>query len=51
MSEQEKRDMRDKILHGIALAFERLVEQKKREDGELVFSENGKIVRVRARDL
>ncbi|MCD8103304.1 MAG: hypothetical protein LUD76_04560 [Alistipes sp.] len=51
MSEQEKRDIRDKILNGIALAFERLVEQKKREDGELVFSENGKIVRVRARDL
>lgn len=51
MSEQEKRDLRTKILSGITLAFERLVEQKKREDAELVFSEDGKIVRIKARDL
>ena len=51
MSEQEKQEVRDKILAGIALAFERLVEQKKKDNAELAFSEDGRIVRVRARDL
>lgn len=51
MSDQEKKELRDRILCGISLAFERLVEQKKKEDAELVFSENGKIVRIKARDL
>ena len=51
MSDAEIKEIREKILKGIALAYERLVEQKKKDDGELVFSENGKIVRVKARDL
>jgi len=51
MDKKEIKEMREKILTGIALAYERLVEQKKKEDGVLVFSENGKIVEVKARDL
>ena len=35
----------------MTLAFERLLEKKAKEDGYLVFSENGKIVHVRAREL
>ena len=31
--------------------FQRLVNQKKKEDGELVFSRNGHIFRVKAVDL
>lgn len=33
------------------MSFSRLVEKTKKEDGELVISRNGKIVRVKARDL
>lgn len=51
MNEQEKKDIRDRIVNGIALAFQRLVEQKKQEDAELAFSHNGKIVIVKAREL
>ena len=51
MSEHEKKEMKYRILYGISLAFERLVEQKQKEDAELAFSQDGKIVRVRARDL
>ena len=51
MDKEEIEEMREKILKGIALAYERLVEQKKKEDGELVFSKDGKIVTVKARDL
>lgn len=51
MSEQEQQKIRNGIINGIALSFQRLVEQKQKEDAELAFSENGKIIRVKAREL
>ncbi len=51
MSDKERNDFREKIIKGLTLAFQRLVEQTKKDDGELVFSKNGKIVTVKARDL
>ena len=44
-------DLRSKILKGIDLAVERLIRKKQKEDGELVFSQNGQIVVVKAKDL
>lgn len=44
-------DLRSKILKGIDLAVERLILKKQKEDGELVFSQNGKVVVVKAKDL
>lgn len=41
----------EKLLEGLQLAFKRLVEKAKLEDDYLVFSENGKPYKVRARDL
>ena len=41
----------DKITEGVKLAIRRLIERTKKEDGELVFSKDGKIVRVKARDI
>lgn len=40
-----------KISKGLELSFQRLVEKTAKEDGELVFSQDGKIVRVKAKDL
>lgn len=51
MNDIDIKELEKKILEGIALAYEKLVEQKKKEDGELVFSQDGKIVIVKARDL
>lgn len=51
MTKIESKILVDKITKGVHLAFERLLEQTKKEDGELVISKNGKIVRVKARDL
>jgi hypothetical protein len=51
MTETEQNELREKIVKGIALAYERPAEQKKREDGELVFEKGGKVVAVKARDL
>lgn len=51
MNDTDIKELEKKILEGIALAYQKLVEQKKKEDGELVFSQDGKIVVVKARDL
>jgi hypothetical protein len=52
MSKKEMQILLDKIFKGIVLSHERLVKQRAEENGELVFSdENGKVIRVKAKDL
>lgn len=51
MSEQEVREFEENIVKGADIAFQRLVNQKKKENGELVFSRNGHIFRVKAADM
>jgi len=43
--------LREKILKGIQISFEKLVKEKARDDEELIFSENGQIVRIKAKEL
>jgi len=43
-------ELREKITQGLDLTFKRLLAAKQKDDGEFIFSENGKIIRVRARD-
>lgn len=45
------KELSDKITLGVSLAMQRLVEQTKKENGELVVSKNGKVIRIKARDL
>ena len=40
-----------KIMEGLKLSYQRLVEKTKKENGFLIFSINGKIVEVQAKDL
>ncbi len=51
MTNEKARDLRAKILKGIKLSYSRLLVSKQKEDGELVFSQNGKIVTVKAKEL
>jgi len=51
MTKEKVIDLRNKILKGIDLSYNRLLIAKQREDGELVISRNGEIVKVKARDL
>ena len=51
MSEIEIKQMQEKINAGILLARKRLIETTRKEDGELVVVRDGKVVRVKARDL
>ena len=43
--------MQEKIDAGILLAQKRLIEKVQKEDGELVVVRDGKVVRVKAKDL
>ena len=43
--------MKVKINAGILLAQKRLIEKTKKEGGELVVVRDGKVVRIKARDL
>lgn len=51
MSEREIKLMENRIMRGIHLAHKRLLEKAKRDDKELVIAEQGKVLKVRARDL
>ena len=43
--------LREKIFKGLQISFEKLVKEKAKNDEELVFEENGQIVRIKAKDI
>lgn len=51
MGSPEIERLKQKFLKGMELAIKRLVERTKKEDGELVISKNGKVIRIKARDI
>ena len=51
MSEIEIKQMQEKINAGILLDRKRLIEKTKKEDGELVIVRDGKVIRIKAKDL
>lgn len=51
MTRTEREQIIDKITKGVELAIQRLIEKTKKEDGELVISRDGKVIRVKAREL
>jgi hypothetical protein len=40
-----------KLKEGLDLSFKKMLETKKKNNGVLVFSRNGKIVKIKARDF
>ena len=44
-------DIRDKFEKGTNLAVDLMIEQVKKDDGEIVVFQDGKVVHVKARDL
>lgn len=51
MTKENVKDLREKILLGIELAYSRLLSSKQKDDAELVITRNGKIVKIKAREL
>ena len=44
-------EFKQKLIKGLDLTFKRLLEAKRITDGTFVFSENGKIIKIKARDI
>jgi hypothetical protein len=44
-------EIKEKVLKGGKLAIERLLERKRRDNSYVVVSENGKVVRLYAKDM
>jgi len=51
MEKNKIEDLRTRILEGIDLYIKRLIIKKSKDDKDLVFSKDGKIIRVKAKDL
>jgi len=41
----------EKILKGLQISFEKMVKEKAKNDKDLIFEENGEIVRIKAKDI
>jgi hypothetical protein len=51
MNERELRKFEEIVVKGAHLAFQRLVKERKKSDGELVFAREGKVFKVKASEL
>ncbi len=51
MTDIQIKQFHKKITQGLSISRQRLVEQTKKNGGELVVMQNGKIVHVKAEDL
>lgn len=51
MSELETRELRENILNGLNLTFQKLVTEKKRDNSELAFADQDKVVKVKAVEI
>ena len=51
MYEQESREMREEILKGLELTFEKLVSEKKKSNADLAFVEDDKVITIKAVDI
>jgi hypothetical protein len=47
----ETNDFKEKFIKGLELTFKKLLAAKRLTDGSFVFSKDGKIVKIKARDI
>jgi hypothetical protein len=51
ITKERANELSEKILRGVQLAIERLVKERQLTDDYLVISENGKVVKIKAREI
>ncbi|MFN6378295.1 MAG: hypothetical protein ACK4WD_03410 [Flavobacteriales bacterium] len=51
MSPERIKELRNKIIQGIDLAYKRLLIEKEKNNSDLVICREGKIIHVKAKDL
>ncbi len=49
--DKQKDNFTSRLEKGLRLSFKRLVKSKQQTNGVLIFSENGKIIKVKAKDI
>lgn len=45
------KSLREKLLKGTRITIKKLIEERKKENGYLIVSKNGKVTKVRARSI
>lgn len=45
------KDFSERLQKGLDLSFKKLVKAKQQNNGMFVFSENGKLIRIKAKDI
>jgi len=48
---KKENDIREKILKGLELTYKKLIKSKKERNLDLIISQNGKIIKLRAKDI
>ncbi len=48
---KKNNDIREKILKGLELTYKKLIKTKKERNLDLIISENGKIIKLSAKDI
>jgi hypothetical protein len=51
MNKLNATEIKNRFIAGNKLALKRLIERKKKENSFLVFSYNGKVIRINAKDI
>ncbi len=51
VSDPVNQELKEKILKGLDLTFKKLLKSKRQTDGTFVFSEDGKIKKIKATDM
>jgi len=51
MKKNDNKSLREKIIFGLEESFKQLVKTKKQQNGTFVWSVNGEIVHVKAKDV
>lgn len=51
MTKENIKQLREKIITGLNIAFNKLLIAKQKEDGELIFSQDGQIVKIKAKEF
>ncbi len=50
-NKKQIKDIKRKLMLGLKQTHDNLIKEKKKNDGTLVYYKNGKIVKIKARDL
>jgi hypothetical protein len=44
-------DLKSRILQGLEISFKKLVHSKSKDDRELIYSHQGKIIKIKAKEI